>query len=87
MYPLQDGSTTLQVASYYKGNSAVMKTLIKYGANIDHLNKVIYVCMLFDWLLISYWCMFNQSTFHVLFVVILVNVLPQKWVDMLPHYS
>ncbi|XP_064383528.1 ankyrin repeat and KH domain-containing protein 1-like isoform X2 [Halichondria panicea] len=34
-----DGSTTLQVASYYKGNSAVMKTLIKHGANIDHLNK------------------------------------------------
>ncbi len=45
--PLQDGSTTLHVASYYKGNSAVMKTLFKHGANVDHLNKVIYVFILF----------------------------------------
>ena len=28
----QDGSTALHVASYYKGNSAVMNVLIKHGA-------------------------------------------------------
>ena len=40
-YPLQDGSTTLQVASYYPGNSGIIDTLINHGANVDHVNKVL----------------------------------------------
>ena len=36
----QDGSTALQVASYYKDNSAVVNALIKHGANVDLQNKV-----------------------------------------------
>ena len=36
----KDGSTALQVASYYKGNSAVVNVLIKHGANVDLQNKV-----------------------------------------------
>ena len=59
------------MASFFEGNSDIIKTLIKYGGNVDHMSKVLTHSNVFTMLPVQY---FKKVPFIVKLHVHIVQV-------------